>query len=56
MAGIRPPLRELGALLPAAGNKAEAAEVLASVNYADPLSADGHDQLGDLLLANSKGS
>jgi cellulose synthase operon protein C len=48
--------RELGKLLAAAGNKARAAEVLASVNYSDPLAAAGHDKLGDLLLANGKGS
>ena len=43
-------------MLAAAGNKARAAEVLASVNYSDPLSAAGHDRLGDLLLANGKGN
>jgi cellulose synthase operon protein C len=48
--------RELGKLLAAAGNKARAAEVLASVNYSDPLSAPGHDRLGDLLLANGRGN
>jgi tetratricopeptide (TPR) repeat protein len=48
--------RELGALLAAAGNKTRAAEVLASVNYSDPLSPTGHDKLGDLLLANGKGN
>jgi Flp pilus assembly protein TadD len=48
--------RELGTLLAAAGNKARAAEVLSAVNYSDPLSAAGHDKLGDLLLANGKGS
>jgi cellulose synthase operon protein C len=47
--------RQLGALLAAAGNKARAAEVLAAVNYSDPLAAAGHDRLGDLLLANGKG-
>jgi tetratricopeptide (TPR) repeat protein len=48
--------RELGALLAAAGRKPEAAGVLAAVNYADPLTADGHDRLGDLLLVNGKGN
>jgi cellulose synthase operon protein C len=48
--------RELGSMLEAAGKQAQAAQVLASVNYADPLAADGHDQLGNLLLATGKGS
>jgi cellulose synthase operon protein C len=47
--------RELGAMLSVAGRKEEAAQVLSSVNYADPLAPDGHDQLGNLLLANNKG-
>lgn len=29
--------------------------MLAAVNYADPLTVDGHDQLGALLLAQRKG-
>ena len=33
----------LGALLLAANREADAAEVLAAVNYADPLTVDGHD-------------
>lgn len=48
--------RELGVLLSAAGKTTQAAEVLEAVNYADPLTADGHDQLGTLLLANGKGA
>jgi tetratricopeptide (TPR) repeat protein len=44
-------MRKLGALLLAAKRNAEAAEVFAAVNYADPLAVDGHDQLGRLLLA-----
>ena len=48
-------LRKLGALLLAAKRDADAAEVLAAVNYADPLTVDGHDQLGALLLAQRKG-
>jgi tetratricopeptide (TPR) repeat protein len=48
-------LRKLGALLLEAKRDTEAAEVLAAVNYADPLVTDGHDQLGKLLLAAKKG-
>jgi tetratricopeptide (TPR) repeat protein len=48
-------LRKLGALLSAAKRNAEAAEALAAVNYVDPLTADGHDRLGQLLLEQSKG-
>jgi tetratricopeptide (TPR) repeat protein len=48
-------LRKLGALLLAAKRDAEAAEVLAAVNYADPLVTEGHDQLGQRLLAQNKG-
>ena len=29
--------------------------MLAAVNYADPLATEGHDQLGQLLLAQNKG-
>jgi tetratricopeptide (TPR) repeat protein len=49
-------LRKLGALLVAAKKDTEAAEVLAAVNYADPLVTDGRDQLGQLLLAQNKGA
>jgi tetratricopeptide (TPR) repeat protein len=48
-------LRKLGALLLAANRDADATEVLLAVNYADPLTVDGHDQLGSLLLAQKKG-
>lgn len=48
-------LRKLGALLLAAKRDAEATEVLAAVNYADPLATEGHDQLGQLLLAQNRG-
>jgi tetratricopeptide (TPR) repeat protein len=48
-------LRKLGTLLLAAKRDADAAEVFAAVNYADPLAIDGHDRLGQLLLAQSKG-
>jgi len=48
-------LRKLGELLLAAKRDAEATEVLAAVNYADPLALDGHDRLGQLLLAQNKG-
>lgn len=47
--------RKLGALLVAAHRDAEATDVLAAVNYADPLAIEGHDQLGQLLLAQQKG-
>jgi len=49
-------LRELAALLLEAKKDAEAAEVLAAVNYGDPLVTEGHDQLGRLLLAQNKGA
>lgn len=49
-------MRKLGALLIAAKRDAEATEVLAAVNYADPLAVDGHDQLGQLLLAQKRGA
>jgi len=48
-------LRKLGTLLLAAKRDVEATEVLAAVNYADPLAVEGHDRLGSLLLAQSKG-
>jgi tetratricopeptide (TPR) repeat protein len=49
-------LRKLGALLLTAKRKTEAAEVLAAVNYADPLAIDGHDRLGQLLLEQKRGA
>lgn len=49
-------LRKLGALLLAAKRNAEATEVLAAVNYADPLAVDGHDRLGQLLLEQNRGA
>lgn len=50
--GWEPPaLRELSAWLDAAGRRQEATEVLAALNYVDPLSADLHAQLGERLLA-----
>jgi len=48
-------LRKLGALLLDAKRDSDAAEVFAAVNYADPLATQGHDQLGQLLLAENKG-
>ncbi len=48
-------LRKLAALLVAAKRDGEATEVLAAVNYADPLATEGHDQLGQLLLAANNG-
>ncbi len=49
-------LRKLATLLVAAKRDVEATEVLNAVNYADPLAIDGHDQLGQLLLAQQKGA
>jgi cellulose synthase operon protein C len=49
-------LRQLAALLLDAKKDTEAAEVLAAVNYGDPLVTEGHDQLGRLLLAQNKGA
>jgi tetratricopeptide (TPR) repeat protein len=49
-------LRKLGALLLAAKRNTEATEVLAAVNYADPLNIDGHDRLGQLLLEQKRGA
>jgi cellulose synthase operon protein C len=49
-------MRKLGALLHAAKRNADATEVLAAVNYADPLAIDGHDQLGQLLLEQNRGA
>jgi tetratricopeptide (TPR) repeat protein len=48
-------LRKLASLLLAAQREDEAAEVLAAVNFADPLTTQGHDRLGQLLLAENKG-
>ncbi len=42
-------------MLLAAKRDGEATEVLAAVNYADPLATEGHDQLGELLLAAKNG-
>jgi tetratricopeptide (TPR) repeat protein len=49
-------MRKLGELLLAAGRKAEATEVLASVNWSDPLTPDVHDQLGRLLVEQNRGA
>jgi cellulose synthase operon protein C len=48
-------LRKLASMLLAAKKEAEATEVLAAVNYADPLTTEGHAQLGELLLAQKQG-
>jgi tetratricopeptide (TPR) repeat protein len=48
-------LRKLGELLLEAQRKAEATEVFAAVNYADPLAVDGHDRLGQLLIEQNRG-
>jgi cellulose synthase operon protein C len=47
-------MRKYGALLLGAGRKSEASDVLAAVNLADPLSPQGHDQLGQLLLEQNQ--
>lgn len=47
-------LRDLSAWLDAAGRVQEATEVLAAVNYVDPLNADLHSQLGERLLAGER--
>lgn len=44
-------LRKLAALLDSAGRTSEANEVLAALNYVDPLNVDQHAQLGERLLA-----
>lgn len=49
-------LRKLGALLIAANRKREATEVLAAVNYGDPLAIEGHGQLGELLVEQQRGA
>jgi tetratricopeptide (TPR) repeat protein len=49
-------LRQLGALLLAAGRSDEAVPVLAAVNYADPLTIAGHAELGERLLAQGNGT
>jgi tetratricopeptide (TPR) repeat protein len=55
--GWEPPAtRKLGALLLAANRNTEATAVLASVNYVDPLTVDGHDRLGQLLLEQNRGA
>jgi tetratricopeptide (TPR) repeat protein len=45
-------LRKLAALLDSAGRTGEASEVLAALNYVDPLNVDQHAQLGERLLAS----
>jgi hypothetical protein len=49
-------MRKLGALLQSSNRIVEATEVLASVNYADPLAIEGHDRLGQLLLDQNRGA
>ena len=46
-------LRQLAKLLDSAGRTDEANEVLAALNYVDPLNADQHAQLGERLLASA---
>lgn len=47
-------LRELATWLDEAGRGAEALEVLAAINYVDPLNGTQHNVLGERLLANGK--
>lgn len=47
-------LRELARWLDEAGRQAESVEVLAALNYVDPLAADLHADLGERLLAAGK--
>ena len=49
-------LRKLGALLLTAKRNAAAMEVLAAVNYVDPLAVEGRDRLGQLLLEQNRGA
>jgi tetratricopeptide (TPR) repeat protein len=49
-------MRKLGELLLAAKRNADATEVLAAVNWSDPLAADGHDRLGSLLVEQNRGA
>lgn len=49
-------MRKLGELLLAEKRNVEAAEVLAAINWSDPLAADNHDQLGRLLIAQNRGA
>jgi tetratricopeptide (TPR) repeat protein len=49
-------MRKLGELLLAARRNPEATEVLAAVNWSDPLAADGHDRLGRLLVEQRRGA
>jgi cellulose synthase operon protein C len=49
-------LRKLADLLGAAKRDAEATEVLAALNYVDPLAAPVHAKLGERLLAENRGA
>jgi tetratricopeptide (TPR) repeat protein len=49
-------MRKLGELLLAAKRNADATEVLAAVNWSDPLAAEGHDRLGALLIEQNRGA
>src|SRR5690606_22787992 len=49
-------MRKLGELLLAENRNDEATEVLAALNWSDPLSADNHDQLGGLPVAQNRGA
>src|SRR5690606_11018111 len=49
-------MRKLGELLLAGKRNNEAAEVLAALNWSDPLVVDSHDQLGRLLIEQNRGA
>jgi tetratricopeptide (TPR) repeat protein len=49
-------MRKLGDLLLAEKRNAEATEVLAAVNWSDPLAPDVHDRLGNLLIEQNRGA
>ncbi len=49
-------MRKLGDLLLAGKRNTEAAEVLAALNWSDPLVPDDHDRLGRLLIEQQRGA
>jgi tetratricopeptide (TPR) repeat protein len=49
-------MRKLGELLLAAKRNPDATEVLAAINWSDPLAAEGHDRLGKLLVEQNRGA